>query len=71
MTISSMLLAPYQDLYIYYIRGQVHGNPFSIHENYIGNWQEAEDSFLFAVIHKTQVRSIPRAGQDQTEYLSF
>jgi len=24
-----------------------------------------------AVIHKTQVRSIPRAGQDQTECLSF
>jgi len=47
MTISSMLPAPYQDLNIYYIRGHVQGNPFSTHENYIGNWQEGEDSFLF------------------------
>jgi ribosomal protein L11 methyltransferase len=38
---------PYKDLFIYYLKGRVGGNPIVGDEDFIGNWEEAEDSFLF------------------------
>lgn len=38
---------PYKDLYIYYINGRVTGNPIMDEEEFIGNWEEEGDSFLF------------------------
>ena len=47
MTIFSTSQPPYQDLYIYYLKGRVAGDPICGNENYIGNWEEGRDSFLF------------------------
>ncbi|KJS31849.1 MAG: hypothetical protein VR64_09955 [Desulfatitalea sp. BRH_c12] len=38
---------PYKELYIYYLKGRIAGPAFAGGEAYIGNWEEAEDSFLF------------------------
>jgi len=38
---------PYQDLFIYYIKGRIHPRPDVSDESFIGNWEEADDSFLF------------------------
>jgi len=39
--------APYEDLFIYYIKGRIQGAPLFTDADYIGNWEEEEDSFLF------------------------
>ncbi len=38
---------PYRDLYIYYLKGRVPPDAITDTSNYIGNWEEEEDSFLF------------------------
>ena len=38
---------PYRDLYIYYLKGRVPPDALTDASNYIGNWEEEEDSFLF------------------------
>ncbi len=38
---------PYQDLYIYYLKGHVNHDPAMEDRSFIGNWQEEEDAFLF------------------------
>jgi ribosomal protein L11 methyltransferase len=38
---------PYQDLYIYYVKGRVANDPAMADPSFIGNWQEEEDAFLF------------------------
>lgn len=38
---------PYGDLYIYYFKGRIGDDPALQKEDFIGNWQEADDSFLF------------------------
>ncbi len=38
---------PYRDLYIYYLKGRVPPDAIADTPNYIGNWEEEEDSFLF------------------------
>jgi ribosomal protein L11 methyltransferase len=38
---------PYKDLYIYYLKGRIGGDPFPNAEDFIGNWEEEEDTFLF------------------------
>lgn len=43
----SASIPPYDDLHIYYLNGRVAGDPLAGDENYIGNWEEGEDSFLF------------------------
>jgi ribosomal protein L11 methyltransferase len=41
------MTAPYQDLYIYYLKGRVADDPAMKDPSFIGNWQEEEDAFLF------------------------
>jgi ribosomal protein L11 methyltransferase len=38
---------PCKDLYIYYLKGRVDPDPILGKGDFIGNWQEADDSFLF------------------------
>lgn len=38
---------PYKDLFIYYLKGRVQRDPVFEELGFIGNWQEADDSFLF------------------------
>ena len=38
---------PYQDLYIYYLKGRVPPEAIEDKTGFIGNWEEEEDSFLF------------------------
>jgi ribosomal protein L11 methyltransferase len=38
---------PYQDLYIYYIKGRLAPDPDLHGEHFVGNWEEEGDSFLF------------------------
>ncbi len=38
---------PYEDLHIYYLNGRIVGDPLAGEEDYIGNWEEGSDSFLF------------------------
>ncbi len=38
---------PYEALWIYYFKGRVDGDPLRGVEEFIGNWEEEEDSFLF------------------------
>jgi len=47
MTLNPTYQPPYKDLWIYYLRGRVSGDPIVGAEDFIGNWEEAEDSFLF------------------------
>jgi ribosomal protein L11 methyltransferase len=47
MPASSLFQPPYQDLYIYYLKGRVARDRIMADESLIGNWEEEEDSFLF------------------------
>ncbi|MBR9980710.1 MAG: 50S ribosomal protein L11 methyltransferase [Desulfatitalea sp.] len=38
---------PYHDLFIYYLKGRVQDNPFLNIDDFIGNWEEEQDTFLF------------------------
>jgi ribosomal protein L11 methyltransferase len=38
---------PYGDLYIYYLRGKLKPGPVFFQDNFIGNWEEENFSFLF------------------------
>jgi ribosomal protein L11 methyltransferase len=38
---------PYNDLFIYYIEGRLKADTHLFHENFIGNWEEDNFSFLF------------------------
>lgn len=38
---------PYQDLFIYYLKGRVKSECELLQENFIGNWEEEDFSFLF------------------------
>ncbi|MBI5063407.1 MAG: hypothetical protein HZB87_08095, partial [Desulfatitalea sp.] len=38
---------PYRELWIYYLKGRAGGDPIRDDEDFIGNWEEEEDSFLF------------------------
>ncbi len=38
---------PYKDLYIYYLQGRLEPEDAIVEDNFIGNWQEDECSFLF------------------------
>ena len=39
--------SPYKDLYIYYLQGRLKPDKKIFDNNFIGNWQEDEFSFLF------------------------
>jgi ribosomal protein L11 methyltransferase len=45
--ITKMNTPPYEDLYIYYLKGRVGYDPVMDDPCFIGNWQEEEDAFLF------------------------
>ncbi len=47
MTITRPDQPPYQELYIYYLKGRVPADAMADAAAYIGNWEEEEDSFLF------------------------
>ena len=47
MNRSAAATSPYEDLYIYYFNGRIAGDPLAGDEDYIGNWEEGGDSFLF------------------------
>ncbi len=38
---------PYQELFIYYLKGRLKADGKALPENCIGNWEEEDDSFLF------------------------
>ncbi|MBI5550623.1 MAG: 50S ribosomal protein L11 methyltransferase [Desulfobacterales bacterium] len=38
---------PCRELWIYYLKGRVGGDPLREDEDFIGNWEEEQDSFLF------------------------
>jgi ribosomal protein L11 methyltransferase len=38
---------PYQELFIYYLKGRLKADDKALPENCIGNWEEEDDSFLF------------------------
>jgi ribosomal protein L11 methyltransferase len=38
---------PYGELWIYYLKGRVGGDPLRDDVDFIGNWEEEQDSFLF------------------------
>ena len=38
---------PFQDLFIYYLKGRLTPMRGMFQDNFIGNWQEDDDSFLF------------------------
>ena len=38
---------PYQELFIYYLKGRLKADGKTLPENCIGNWEEEDDSFLF------------------------
>jgi len=38
---------PYQELFIYYLKGRLKADDKTLPDNCIGNWEEEEDSFLF------------------------
>lgn len=38
---------PYSELFIYYLQGRLKADPHLFHENFIGNWEEDNFSFLF------------------------
>ena len=38
---------PYQDLYIYYLKGRINPDAFLDDQAFIGNWEEEGDTFLF------------------------
>jgi len=39
--------SPSQDLYIYYLNGRIKADRELLQDNFIGNWEEENDSFLF------------------------
>ncbi|MFZ1985798.1 MAG: 50S ribosomal protein L11 methyltransferase [Desulfatitalea sp.] len=47
MTFNAPYQPPYKELCIYYLKGRIIGDPIVGDEDFIGNWEEAEDSFLF------------------------
>jgi ribosomal protein L11 methyltransferase len=47
MTNAGPSRSPYQNLYIYYLKGRVPLGAVTDTTTYIGNWEEEEDSFLF------------------------
>ncbi len=47
MPLNEQYAPPYKELYIYYIKGRIKGHPDIKDQNYIGNWEEEQDSFLF------------------------
>jgi ribosomal protein L11 methyltransferase len=38
---------PCQELYIYYIKGRLKVDSVMLHDDFLGNWEEEDDSFLF------------------------
>ncbi|MBW2657422.1 MAG: 50S ribosomal protein L11 methyltransferase, partial [Deltaproteobacteria bacterium] len=38
---------PCQELYIYYIKGRLKADSVMLHDDFLGNWEEEDDSFLF------------------------
>ena len=55
---------PYQDLYIYYLKGRVAKEPEMEDPSFLGNWQEEEDAFLFFTRPATDLvqRIVERQG---------
>jgi len=47
MPLSLNYQPPCQELWIYYLKGRVGGDPLREDEDFIGNWEEEKDSFLF------------------------
>lgn len=47
MSLNPQYQLPYTDLYIYYIKGRLNDPSKLQGENFIGNWEEEDDSFLF------------------------
>ena len=47
MNRSADVTFPYEDLHIYYLNGRIVGDPLAGESDYIGNWEEGGDSFLF------------------------
>jgi ribosomal protein L11 methyltransferase len=40
-------VGPGQDLFIYYLKGRLKAESKMLYDNFIGNWEEEDDSFLF------------------------
>lgn len=47
MPSNSQYQPPYEELFIYYLSGRVAGDPMAGNPDFIGNWEEEGDSFLF------------------------
>lgn len=47
MDVSFQQRTPYDNLFIYYIKGRIKGGRLFSDDDYIGNWEEEDDSFLF------------------------
>jgi len=61
--------APYEDLYIYYLKGRLKQSARIFKNNFIGNWEEADDSILF--FSSSADRQIDRLlrGQPHLKYI--
>jgi len=68
MPSNSAYQPPCQALWIYYLKGRVGGDPLRRDENFIGNWEEAQDSFLF---FKQPADDRVQALLDQQPHLSL
>ena len=56
---------PRQDLYIYYLNGRLQADKALFQDNFIGNWEEEDDSFLFFS------SPAPRHGKEAIELLKI
>ena len=57
--------APYSELYIYYLKGHLGSNAGRMADEFIGNWEEDEFSFLF--FSKPSLNKIERLLTDQPQ----
>jgi ribosomal protein L11 methyltransferase len=63
---------PYQDLYIYYLEGTLQPGIAVLHDNFIGNWEEDNFSFLFfSSPARHEVEKLVRAQPQLTLLDSF
>jgi len=60
---------PYEDLFIYYLKGRLNPSDRILKSNFIGNWEEADDSILF--FSSSADRQIDRLlrGQPHLKYI--
>ena len=71
-----MIPKPYNDLYIYYIEGRLIADKYQFGQNFIGNWEEDNFSFLFFSSParndvESLLRSQPQLNHLDTYHMSY